>query len=134
MQITYFVICIIEAKLEQFVIAGKQIDVSQSIDRLEHQWSAVYSISVGAAIVGLTAYFAQDWRLLFCMPAMFPIRRTGFDFLLKIFRDRPWRLIEGNGTIDKTSRRIFGRKGGYIELCVCMSLLIGYNYLLKRFL
>ncbi len=131
-QLTYLFICIIEAKLEQYVIAQKRTAVPQNIDDGEHAWSAVYSITVGISLAALCAWFAKDWMLLLSIIPMPFIRRGGFDFSLKIFRKRKLFLIEGFGLVDRFSRWLFTRKGGWLELAACIALVASLNYLFTR--
>lgn len=131
-QLTYLLICIIEAKLEQYVIAQKRTAVPKHIDDAEHAWSAVYSITVGICLAGLCTWFAKDWRLLLSIIAMPFIRRGGFDFSLKIFRKRLLHITEGYGPADRFSRWIFGRKGGWLDLAACIDLVASLNYLFTR--
>lgn len=130
----YFVICVIEAKLEQYVIKGKKVDIDKSIDDLEHRWSAVYSVTVGIALMSLLAYHIRDWKILFEIPSMLLIRRIGFDFPLKKFKKIPTKIITGNRTIDNLSRKIFGTEGGIKELITWIILLATFDYLIYKFL
>lgn len=136
-EILYVAICLIEAKLEQYIIAGKRIDISGRIDALEHAWSAVYSIAVGASLMGMYVLGSGNYDgLLFLV--IFPVlRRLFFNFPLKVFRglaDHPLHIIDGNGPVDRLSRGLFGAHGGYKEIVVCMALISAFNCLMIKFI
>lgn len=135
-QIFYVVICVIEAKLEQYVIAGKGIDISTVVDKKEHQWSAVYSIVCGVLFFVPTLIASDNYFLLLLIIVLPVIRRLFFNYTLKIFRgisDHPLHIIDGSGTVDKLSRKIFGSHGGFFEIAACMALILVFNYLIIKF-
>lgn len=137
LQILYAVLCLAEAKLEKYVIAGKRVDVSASIDKAEHRWSAVYMMVCGAFVIVPPIIVQRDYIQLIVLMAVPLIRRVFFDYPLKVFRglaDHPLHIIAGNGTVDRFSRRIFGAHGGYKEIAVCISLLSGFNYVISKLL
>lgn len=99
-----------EAFLEKYVIALKNPDHASYpyLDKKEHAWSLAYSILLCAAIAIVTK---QYWLF----PSLLASRRIWFDYPLKIIRGKPFREIQGKGWFDRTSRSIFGVKGGLME-------------------
>lgn len=137
LQILYAVLCIIEAKLEKYVIAGKRMDISASVDKAEHRWSAVYMVVCGAFIIIPPVILTGNYMQLIILITVPVIRRLFFDFPLKVFRglsDYPLHIIAGNGAVDRFSRWIFGAHGGYKEIAACISILSVFNYVISKLL
>ncbi|MCO5238884.1 MAG: hypothetical protein M9904_02405 [Chitinophagaceae bacterium] len=137
LQILYAVLCVVEAKLEQYVISGKRADIPVLIDKEEHRWSAIYMITCGIFLIMPPAMITGNFIQLVVLLIIPVIRRLFFDTALKIFRglsDHPIHIISGNHFIDKTSRKIFGTHGGVKELAACALLLLLFNYLIVRVL
>ena len=135
LEILYAVLCIVEAKLERYVIAGKRADVPVSVDKREHQWSAVYMMACGVFLVMPPILVTGNFIQLLVLLIIPVIRRLFFDVSLKVFRglaDHPLHIIAGNNAVDRMSRKLFGAHGGYRELAACVILVSVFNYLISK--
>lgn len=121
LQIAIVILCIAEAWLEEIIIRLKNpaLENYPLLNKKEHHRSAIYY----GALVFLLVFVAADygkWYIL--VPLMLAERRIFFEYALKFFRGRGIRFIEGDQYWDRTARKIFGYKGGVVELLVLLAL------------
>lgn len=130
-QIFYLIICLSEAYLEQAVIYLKNPNLLnyRSWNEKEHARSLAYAAAVGLTIAIIPALYGQIGTTFILLPCLFFIRRIGFDFALKIFRGRNKSIIEGDAWFDKVARQIYGEKGGWIDVAVCVAIVGIINWL-----
>jgi hypothetical protein len=133
--ILFSIHCLIEARLETIEISLKvqagSIPNYDDLNRKEHAWSAIFSISFVVLIL-LFAVFAWPfplWKLIPYGVALCVLRRIFFDYGLKIMRKRPLKAIEGDQKTDSAVRKILGANGGLLELAIDVALLAGLIYL-----
>lgn len=128
-QIAIVLLCAAEAWLEAVVIKLKNpyVQYYPKLNKQEHQRSAVYYFALVGCITVLT-WEQIDHHIWLVVAAMF-WRRLAFTYGLKLLRNRPIGLIEGNQYTDKIMRNIFGKNGGYWELLVMIGCLITINLL-----
>lgn len=134
-QVLYLAICVLESWLEKIVIDLKNPVALNYIllNKKEHKRSAVYAVFVGLSLVA-SAIIASGfrWEYLLLMPVLPALRRIGFDFFLKLFRNKKVRDIEGDGFVDDFFKNIFGDKGGWLDLLACMVLVIIVNLFIYK--
>lgn len=129
--ISFSILCIIEAYLEQAVIKLK----SEAVENYnywnaeEHKRSAIYYFAILAyALIQDVKHLPFAWNLIYLVPlvtvTLMVIRRIFFDGALRVFRKRKLSLIEGTGMVDNFSRRIFGVNGGIKELGLLVTFAI----------
>ncbi len=129
----FIVINIVEAKLETYVIAMKDASLPNypALNRLEHRWSAIYYACICVLALGVSVLaLGLTWQVL---PAAFSLlvnRRIFFEYMLKVFRKRPIKAIEGDQPLDKAIRKILGVNGGYVELGLLLITLIGSYFII----
>jgi hypothetical protein len=121
---------VLEARLEVYVIKLKNPNLPNYplLNKQEHAWSLVHAVFIACMV----AYGSGLWVLL---PSLLLSRRLFFDYMLKVFRERPLQRIEGNGWFDNQARRIFGiQNGGLWELLTVLILKFGYLIAVHKYL
>jgi hypothetical protein len=132
-QVVVFILCLIEAWLEETVIALKNPSHPQYIklNKKEHQLSALYWLVMVCIYVLLSVDRISAWYWLVVVLVI--SRRTYFEYALKLFRKgKRVKDIEGDQFWDTLSRRIFGKKGGYWELLFLIASIVLFNIFLLR--
>lgn len=132
-QVLYLIICVLESWLEKIVIDLKNPGALNYIllNKKEHRRSAVYAVFVGLSLIASAIVSSGfRWQYLVLIPVLLALRRIGFDFFLKLFRNRKIRDIEGNGFVDGIFKNVYGDKGGWLDLLTCLVLVAVVNLLI----
>lgn len=134
-QLSYCIICILEAWLEQVIIWLKNTKLANYMryDKVEHRRSAMFMLSIATAFSLMPHLYEgrNIFNSVYLFISLLFIRRLFFDYSLKIFRGKRLFTIEGNGLVDRTLKGIFGVKGGWIEVMFCIGFILLFNILMK---
>lgn len=127
-QIAVIVLCIAEAWLEDIVIKLKNpaLENYPILNKKEHARSAVYYFALVLCLTVLT-WEAVDHHIWLVI-SLLTLRRIFFTFGLKLIRpNKRLRDIEGDSYTDNIVRKIFGKRGGYLELAALLAGVILIN-------